>query len=68
MSLPPGRHQQHQFTDEQVKEMRELYEGTKNLPRNDVNRWTYRRLAEKFGASHQTISKIVNYHRYEWVQ
>lgn len=62
------RNAQHQLTDSDIKEIRQLYESTIELPYGDVNRWTTRRLGKRFEVSRQTISKIVNYERYQWVK
>lgn len=65
----PGRHALHRLTDNQVREIRKLYEPLPEGadPKAYPERLTYRGLAERFGVGRDTIMKIIKYESYEWV-
>ena len=68
MSLPRiGRHGQHTIPDEVVKEILELYDSTVDLSLRDPERWSVRKLADKYPYSRNTIWRIVTRRSYEWV-
>ncbi len=64
----PGRNWQHILSDETVAEIRQLQQSTDHLSKRHPDRWTYRKLAEKFGINKTTIEEIVSYKTYEWVK
>lgn len=68
MSLPIGqRHGQHKLEDEDVHSILNLHEWTRDLPKGHPEKWTYRRLAQEYGISVQSIAKCINGETYPWV-
>jgi len=68
MSLHAGRHEQHTLDDDEVIEIRNLYESTKDWQKGISGKWTYRTLAYKYNTSAQTIMKVVTGRTYGWVK
>jgi len=56
------------LADDEVKEIKRLYESTAGLKYKDPKRYTQDRLAVKFGVGRGTIHRIVTDKAYRWVE
>ena len=57
------KHKLHKLTDEEVREIRELYKIKQTQSNGIIKNFSYRKLADMYGVSHTTIRGIV---KKEW--
>lgn len=48
-----------ELTDTEAQLLRALYKSTELYPQRDPERWTYKRLQEKFNCSRDTVWKAI---------